>query len=353
MINRGFAPMVYQKVFFFTPKIDLSDPIFGHSLDWIRAISGKVNSLEVIAVHLENAPRNFGNNVHFSELGGGSFSKRIKGFFKLIHFGFVASFGERNQTVVIYHMLKEPGVIIGALLKLAKVHQILWYSHSANSIALKLTNCLVDQVFTPTINSYPIQSKKLRIIGHGIDSEKFNVLNAPKENQRDGIISVGRISRIKKLESLIFAMANINEDVNFIGPIFDEEYSKSLLNMSHEFQVNLKLSGPKSYEQIQSIFLNSEMCYTGSPKTLDKSAVQAAMCGCFVVSNEISVLDAVGMTQIWQNLGFKCPPELNVQIRELLKISQSERVQLRNVLAEISTKRHGLERLTEELLSSS
>ena len=340
------------KVYFFTPKVDSNDPIFGHSLDWIREISGQAESLKVLAVHFLSTSKDVDPKIDIEEIGGGNFAKRFRGIVKLIRIGFEIFQSRKKQSVVIYHMIKEPGIVLGLPLKLFRVRQVLWYSHSSNSLGLNMVNAFVDQVFTPTQDSYPIASKKMRVVGHGINSQLFHLSAKASEDSREGIISVGRISKIKRLEILIRAMTDINEKVNLIGPIFDRDYYNKLVNLSANLNVDVTFSGVKAYESMPSFFLSSKICYTGSPRTLDKSAIQAAMCGCFVVSEENSVLYSIGMSEIWTSLGFMTPPNLKIQIKVLCQIQDLEEEQLRRKLAVISTSRHSLDNLIKEILFS-
>ena len=352
MKNRKVPKNEFLKVYFFTPKVDSNDPIFGHSLDWIREIAAQADSLKVLAVHLSSSSPKIDSRIDFEEIGGGDFAKRTRGFLKLIQIGLDIFCSRKKQPIVFYHMIKEPGMILGLPLKLLGVRQVLWYSHSSKSFGLKMVHRFVNQVFTPTQESYPIASKKVRVVGHGINSQLFNLTTTTSNYSRNGIISVGRISKIKKLEKLVQAMNGINENVNLIGPIFDTDYYFELVKLSSNLEVDVTFSGVSSYESMPTLFLTSKICYSGSPRTLDKSAVQAAMSGCFVVSEENSALDSVGMSEIWKQLGFVAPPKLNVQIQVLLEIDDSEQELLRRQLALISTKRHSLDNLIKHILFS-
>jgi glycosyltransferase involved in cell wall biosynthesis len=68
---------------------------------------------------------------------------------------------------------------------------------------LRLAHLLVDRVGTSTPDGFRIPSTKVTITGQGIDTDRFQ----PGENQdRNRIVSIGRISPVKHYEVLIDAM---------------------------------------------------------------------------------------------------------------------------------------------------
>lgn len=339
------------EVIFFTPKVDNLDPLFGHSIDWIQSVCPRVDKLSVYAVHVSKSTSLDNKNLSVFEIGGGSLVIRIKAILLLLKVSFRIAFSGGKNKLVIYHMAKEPALVLGPLLKIFKVRQVLWYSHSASSKSLRFVHYFINEVYTPTVVSYPICDKKVKVSGHGIDSSKFCITN-PQVRNIHNIVSLGRISRIKNLERIIQVFPTDSMTLEFIGRVMDEEYKSELEIIARARKINMHINGEVPYRDIPSIFRRASICYTGSPKTLDKAAVQAAMCGCFVISEETEALESLGMIGFWNRLGFMSIPTLEQQLKEILKLDSVTMEKERQAISSFTREKHDLNRLIELILDS-
>ncbi len=156
---------------------------------------------------------------------------------------------------------------------------------------------MVDRIFTASKESFRLPSKKLIVVGHGIDIEKFTP-GQKKENGSFTVLSVSRIAEAKNQMVMLEAFKQL-KDQGFNGVLHivggpvtegDMVYEKQL----HEFVLQNNLSkmvnfiGPISpadvvlYYQNSDIFLN--LSSTGS---VDKAVLEAMACGVIpVTSNE-------------------------------------------------------------------
>ena len=312
-----------RTVFVFTPRIDTGNPLFGHSIEWIKELGKQAKIVNVYAVHLGTLPSFEIQNIRFREIGGGNLINRIKAIGMLVTICIQIIFTKPDNKLVMYHMIKEPAVILGPFFKIFGIRQILWYSHSKSTLPLRIALRWVNQVYSPTSVSFPFKSNKVLVTGHGISSSKF--LMSDSAGQRvHSVLSVGRISRIKNFEKIIEAISGTSLTLEIVGPIFDTTYRDELIERAQEKGVALQTRGEIPYELMPSVFNKAEIYFMGSPMTLDKAAVQAAMCGCFVVSEEREALESVGMANFWRHLGFSEIPSLKEQISEILKLSARE-----------------------------
>ena len=62
----------------------------------------------------------------------------------------------------------------GALWKLMGKKIGLWYAHGHLSGMLRVAHWITDVVFTSTTGGFNIPSPKRRVVGHGIDCERFS-----------------------------------------------------------------------------------------------------------------------------------------------------------------------------------
>ena len=81
---------------------------------------------------------------------------------------------------------------------------------------LRIAEKIADNIFASTSSGFRIKSKKLNIVGQGIDTEKFLPDTNKKPNDKFKIISIGRISPTKDYETLINAIELIKKEVENI-----------------------------------------------------------------------------------------------------------------------------------------
>lgn len=333
-----------KTVFVFTPRIDTGNPLFGHSIEWVKELGKQAKMVNVYAVHFGTLPSFEIQNIRFREIGGGNLLNRIKAIGMLLKICIQIILTKTDNKLVMYHMIKEPAVILGPFLKIFGIRQILWYSHSKSTLPLRIALRWVNQVYSPTIVSFPLKSNKVLATGHGISSSKF--LISDNAGQRvHSVLSVGRISRVKNFEKIIEAISGTSLTLEIVGPTFDTTYRDELIKKAQEKGVALQTRGEIPYEAMPSVFNKAEIYFMGSPKTLDKAAVQAAMCGCFVVSEEREALESMGMANFWHRLGFSEIPSLKVQIGEILKLSGGELQTYRKDISRYSKEHNSLDTL--------
>jgi len=115
--------------------------------------------------------------------------------------------------------------MFGWFYKSIKVPQVLWYSHSAKSLTLRVGSIFCDAIVTPSRDCFPIKgSKRVIEVGHGIQVALFEEEWNRSKRKRD-IVVVGRISRIKNLELIVDAVSRYQDisgvriEIDLIGPI--------------------------------------------------------------------------------------------------------------------------------------
>lgn len=314
----------------FNLATDENDPLLAFTSDWIKAFHEIENVTEVISTHVGS--HSLPKSIRVHELGGGSPLRKIIAILKLLYHG-IRITSTTNNTVIFHHMSTYSAMILGPLFRFRGFQQGLWYSHNRDSFILRGGSFFVNDIFTPTRDSFPFKSKKLHSVGHGIDVSKFN-LHMNENARRFGIVSVGRISEVKRLDLLISGVIESGlqgVEVTLIGPNPKQNnlYGK-LVNLAAENYVPLVFMEPVKNTDLAEVLSKYSMCYTGSPKTVDKSAIEGALMGCFVLSENLNVLEQTGMNEVWRTIGQTPPTSISEQIQELSKYVN--RIDLRIIL---------------------
>lgn len=324
----------------FNLATDENDPLLAFTSDWIKAFHEIENVTEVISTHVGS--HTLPKSIRVHELGGGSPFRKIIAIVKLLYHG-VRIISTTKNTIIFHHMSTYSAMILGPLFRFRRFKQGLWYSHNRDSLILRAGSLAVNEIFTPTRDSFPFQSKKLHPVGHGIDVDKFN-LDMSENVRRLGIVSVGRISEVKRLDRLITGVNKSGLDgaeITFIGPNPGQNnlYEK-LVDLAAKNEVPLIFLEPVKNSLLSGILSNYSMCYTGSPKTVDKSAIEGALVGCFVLSENLNVLEQTGMNEVWRTIGRIPPTSISEQIQELSKFET--RSDLRKILRQAAIQNNDL-----------
>lgn len=211
---------------------------------------------------------------------------------------------EFQPDVCFVHMAHEWCYRLGPFLRLHNVPILLWYTHKQVSDTLKKSTSFADRIVTATPEGFRLPSSNVQAIGHGIDVNRFSLANdAPP---RRGIISVGRISAVKRLDLLLSAFALLcrshprhDLELSFVGAALtaeDQAYKRHLERMAAANGVGSRLlfTGPVRQRDLPSIYraasLHVNVTDAGG---LDKSILEALACGCPVLTTNKAYFDTL------------------------------------------------------------
>lgn len=313
-----------MKILILTQKVDKNDSNLGFFHRWIEEFAK--NCEKVIVICLYKGKYNLPENVKVLSLGKENGVCRLKYLFNF--YKYIFKYRKKYDAVFVH--MNQIYVILGGLFwKLMNKKTALWYTHKNISLSLRLATKITNIIFTASKKSFRLPSKKIKVMGHGIDTEKF--CPAPNKCQSDflNIVTIGRISLVKRYEDLISVIGELCQNdkfhdklkVNIVGGVIDvsgEEYFSKLKNLVETKKLKnvINFTGPVSHDQVVDILRNSDlfihMSQTGS---LDKAVLEAMACGVLVLSNNESVVN-----DIFKNDKFFCYKENNELLSKIENI---------------------------------
>ena len=342
-----------RKLWVFCLEYNKDSILVSHAYYWIRELSKYFDEITVICVRANSIPH--ARNVNVVELSGGSARNRIRALLRLMKIT-VEIFISRKESVIFHHMLIQPLAIFGWLYRVFKVPQILWYSHSAKSMVLRIGYRFCNSVVSPSQDCFPLKnSKKVIGVGHGIPAASFEKVWSNSQ-RRNAIVVVGRISRIKNIHLIVEAVSvyqvrtNQEVEIDLIGPILDNDYYEYLKTISTKLQVKLQSMPAQNSEVIPSLLSKYRYSFNGNPQTLDKSAVEAVLAGCFLLTEVEPALNLTGMKTVWSDLGLT-KPALVQQLSILQNFNQHKVEELRKQLFMIAKINNDLAGTIERIIS--
>ena len=340
-----------KRLIIYNLETNLDSHVLAAAHDWVESFANQAAEVVVYSTHV--GAHSLPGNVEVNEIGGGSPRKKVIAIFRLI-WSAIKEIPNCKDLIVFHHMSTRSLLITGLIYRSMGVKQGLWYSHSKKSISLKISHIFANKIFTSTSNAIPISSPKISFVGHGLKTQRFLYRISTSPRSRSGVVAVGRIVPIKKVELLIAAVFKSGMPelrITCLGPFEEEsEYPQKLRNMAKLKKVDLVLKGAIPYDEIPDSLIKYDFIFTGTPRSVDKAVIEGALSGCFVISSEEQALKLTGMDKVFEELGFRGIPTLEEQLVTLSGLHAREKELLRSKLSTRARELNDLDRTTLEIL---
>ena len=267
-----------MKLLIVTQAIDVNDPVLGFFSRWVEEFAKHVKSVEVIC--LKEGTYDLPANVRVHSLGKehGTASRTVYAF----RFLSLAWRLRREYDAVFVHMNPEYVILGGLFWRLWGKRVALWYTHKSVNLKLRIAVLFAHTVFTASPESFRLQTKKLQVMGHGIDSDFFS----PDASVARGkwILSVGRLMQSKRHDLAIrFAMQE-GKELRIAG---EGPERKNLELLARELGARAQFLGALTQSQLRDEYRKAAyFIHTSETGSLDKVVLEALACGLPVRTND-------------------------------------------------------------------
>lgn len=347
-----------MKLLIVTQIVDINDDVLGFMHGWIEEFSKKCE--KVIVVCLKKGKDKLPNNVMVLSLekeNGRSKIKYLLNFYKYI-------WRERkNYDAVFVHMNQEYVLLGAPIWKLLGKKIGLWYAHGYVPFSLKITEKLTNIIFTSTVSGCRVKSNKIKVVGQGIDVNKFKIQNSKlKTDDIFRIITVGRISPSKDYETLILAAEILKNsglmfNIEIIGgPAVetDKVYFEQLKKQVNDKNLNntVKFIGPVANKDINQCLQSADLFVNmGQTGSLDKAVLEAMASGLPVLTCNEALLEVFGS---YKDLLMYPKQDYNLlaeKIRYIYNLPEEQYKKISADLRQIVIENHSLNRLIKKILN--
>ncbi|KKQ83638.1 MAG: Type II secretory pathway, ATPase PulE/Tfp pilus assembly pathway, ATPase PilB, partial [Candidatus Woesebacteria bacterium GW2011_GWA1_38_8] len=205
-----YGENVVMRLLVLTQKVDKNDSILGFFHRWIEEFAK--HSEHVIVVTLEEGKHDLPKNVSVYSLGKEKGASKVKILFTF----YLLVFNLRHRyDAVFVHMNPEYVVLGGLLWRLLGKRVSLWYTHKSVDLKLRVAKLFANIIFTASKESFRVQTNKLHVVGHGIDTDFFSPdLNVARG---DWYLSVGRLMPSKDHRMAIVEAKNDGKKLRIAG----------------------------------------------------------------------------------------------------------------------------------------
>ena len=158
------------RLLLFNLMTDDADPVLGFAGDWIRVLAARCEYVDVLTMYRGTyLPP---DNVRVFSAGrerGLSKAARLTRFYRQL----ARLLSKRRYDACFAHMMPLFAGLAGPLLTARGISTTLWYTHRQRSLQLRAGLLMSRRVVSADASSFPYETGKLRVLGHGIDCDFY------------------------------------------------------------------------------------------------------------------------------------------------------------------------------------
>jgi glycosyltransferase involved in cell wall biosynthesis len=329
------------KLVFVTQQVDPGHPALAATVPKIRALSELVDEVVVLAdgavegvlpgnCHVRRfaAGRRAGRGLRFEA----ALARELRGL---------------RAGAVVAHMCPIYAVLAAPLVRPLGIPLLLWFTHWKASRLLRAAERVSTAVVTVDPRSFPLASRKVRAIGHGIDLSEFACVGERKAHEGARLLALGRYSEAKGLDVVVRAVADVDgASLDAYGPALSdaERATRALLEglvdeLGVAGRVRLLEAVPRS--DVPGLFAAHDALVNNMRAGAPDKVVYEAAASCLPVLASNPVFD--GFLDPEQRFERDDPAALAACIRAFAELPPGERARLGEELRERVRERHSVD----------
>jgi glycosyltransferase involved in cell wall biosynthesis len=330
-----------KRLVFITQQVDPRHPALAATVPKIAALAALVDEVVVLAdgavedvlpancrVRTFRAQRKLGRGARFEA----ALARELPGL---------------RGGAVVAHMCPIYAVLAAPLVRPLRVPLVLWFTHWRASRLLRAAERVSSVVVSVDRRSFPLESGKVRPIGHGIDVSEFAC--APGDGSGDSLklLALGRYSPAKGLEVVLRAVAAVGEGVELDvhGPALsaeEREHRAELERLASELPLygRARLLDAVDRGKIPALLADHDALVNNMRAGAPDKVVYEAAAACVPVLASNPVFDS--LLDPAQLFSREDPGELADRIRALAALAPAERTALGRRLRERVEESHSV-----------
>jgi glycosyltransferase involved in cell wall biosynthesis len=202
-----------RRLIFLTQAVDPGHPALAATIPKIRALAARVEEVVVLAQSANGGE--LPGNVEVRTFGGPSRAGRFWQFERELARALPGD-------AVVAHMIPVYVLLAAPLVRPRRIPLLLWYTHWKASRQLRAAERLATAIVTVDKRSFPLDSAKVRPIGHGIDVSEFTCVDRVEHDTVRALV-LGRYSPAKGIATILRAVEEVDGvDVELHGAALNE-----------------------------------------------------------------------------------------------------------------------------------
>jgi glycosyltransferase involved in cell wall biosynthesis len=338
------------KLVFITQQVDPRHPALAATVPKIAALASLIDEVVVLADGA--VPGVLPGNCRVRTFRGGS--KAVRG--ARFEAALARELPGLRGGAVVAHMCPIYAVLAAPLVRPLRVPLVLWFTHWRASDLLKAAERASTAVATVEARSFPLPSRKLRAIGHGIDLTEFPCTPA-REGAGTRLLALGRYSTAKGLDVAVAAVPLAGDDVELHvhGPALSDDERAHRVELQ-QVVAELGLDGrvtigdPVPRDELPALFAKHDALVNNMRAGAPDKVVYEAAAACLPVLASNPIFDELLPEE--QRFTRWDPRSLAERIRTLAGLGLEERAKLGRGLREHVSRRHSVQSWARGILDA-
>ncbi len=333
-----------MKLLITTQAVNKNDPILGFFHRWIEEFAKHFEEIHVICLY--EGEHALPPNVHVYSLGKENGENRLKYVWRF--YTIVCQLSGKYEAV-FSHMNPHYIVLAGWYWKLKNTPLFLWRNHARMNRMTQIAAPMARKVFYTSPYACTAVYPHAVQMPVGIDTDFFiSGAGDDTHSTKKKILSLGRISPVKKLEILTGAAALLSSDyeVHIYGdaPAQDQSYVESLKARAGK---NVFFHGAVKNDETPALYRSHDVFVNLTPKgSMDKTVLEAVACGALTISANESFMGVIPQSHILSN---SSPESLAEYIEDICLTSDVKKDEIRRNARTQVIENHSLAKLGDML----
>jgi len=342
-----------RRLVFVTQEYDPDATILGVTREWVAALAARCAGVDVIAAGAPPGAAAGGPpNVRLFTLGKERGAGRVAQAAALAR---TLAATVPGAGAVFVHMVPRFAVLSAPFTAVSRRRLALWYAQGGVDRSLRLAGRLVDDLLTPTRDSFPLGGpgieRRLRITGHGIDTRRYAPDGSAPASPPE-VLAVGRLSPSKRYDRLLDAAALLPRGgwrLRIAGPPLyasDRANADALRRQAGALGIGerVEFAGAVPYARMPAAYRAAwVLAHTSGTGSLDKVVLEAMACGTPVLSTAASSRTAFGALAETLWCPTDTPPAFATALAGMLDWSPRRRREVGLAAREVVLREHSLE----------
>jgi glycosyltransferase involved in cell wall biosynthesis len=328
-----------RRLVFVTQSVDPAHPVLAATIPKIRALADRVEEVVVLAQSAGNTslPANVEVRTFAARTQAGRFWRFERELVRAL-----------PADAVLAHMIPVYVVLAAPLVRPRRIPLLLWYTHWKASATLRLAERLATGIVSVDRRSFPLESAKVRPIGHGIDVSEFDCSD---RRGRKGVraLVLGRYSPAKGIETILRGAAQVEGvEVEVRGTSLnglEERHRREL----EELGVPLGDAVPRA--QVPALLARADVLVNNMEAGAPDKVVYEAAAACLPVLASNPVFDEL-FDGYELSFARESPESLAQRLRWFSALGDEEREEIGRTLRERVAQRHSVESWAEGVLAA-
>ena len=328
-----------MRLVFITQAVDAEHPVLAATIPKIRALASRVDEVVVLAQSARG--NDLPENVDVRVFGSSARAGRGFRFERELARSLPAD-------AVVAHMIPLYVLLAAPLVRPRRIPLLLWYTHWHATWKLRAAERLATAVVSVDRRSFPLDSAKVRPIGHGIDVTEFACAERTAEGGLN-VLVLGRYSPAKGLPTIFEAVSRVDGATVEVHGAALSDLERSHRHELERFGFELGDAVPRA--RVPELFARSDVLVNnmraGAPDKVVYEA--AAACLPFLASNPVFDELAGEFPLLFER---DDSASLAERLRWLASLSSDERTKIGRELRRRVAERHSVDTWADGVLAA-